>query len=446
MRLRSLALAISVAATAAAALLSPEPAGAQAGKEQFFPVLVYRTGAYAPNGIPFANGYVDYLKLVNAQGGINGVKVSFEECETGYATDKGVECYERLKGKNGGATVFQPLSTGITFALTEKAPGDKIPLITAGYGRSESADGGVFKWNFPLAGTYWVAADILVQHVAKKEGGFDKLKGKKITLVYHDSPYGKEPIALLQERAKMNGFEFNSIPVTHPGVEQKAAWLQIRQSRPDYVFLWGWGVMNSTALKEAVATGFPRDKMYGVWWAAAEPDTKDVGDGAKGYHGLALQHGAEPNAKVVKDVMTLVQGKGQGTGPKEEVGTVLYMRGLMSAMLGVEGVRRAQERYGKGKVMSGEQVRWGLENLTLDQKKLDTLGFAGVMRPISTSCADHMGAAWARVHTWDGTKWNFTSDWLQADEAILKPMVKAAANKYASEKKLERRTPEDCQT
>jgi branched-chain amino acid transport system substrate-binding protein len=118
--------------------------------------------------------------------------------------------------------VFQPLSTGITFALTEKAPGDKIPLITAGYGRSESADGGVFKWNFPLAGTYWVAADILVQHLAKKEGGLDKLKGKKITLVYHDSPYGKEPIPLLQERAKMHGFEFSSIPVTHPGVEQKA--------------------------------------------------------------------------------------------------------------------------------------------------------------------------------------------------------------------------------
>jgi hypothetical protein len=57
---------------------------------------------------PWANGYVDYLKLVNARGGINGVKISFEECETGYATDRGVECYERLKGKHGGATVFQP--------------------------------------------------------------------------------------------------------------------------------------------------------------------------------------------------------------------------------------------------------------------------------------------------------------------------------------------------
>jgi branched-chain amino acid transport system substrate-binding protein len=415
-------------------------------KEQFFPVLVYRTGAYGPNGAPWANGYVDYLKLINAQGGVNGVKISFEECEFGYATDRGVECYERLKGKNGGATVFQPLSTGTTFALTEKAPADKIPLITAGYGRSESQDGGVFKWNFPLIGTYWVAADTLLQHIAKKEGGWDKLKGKKFTLVYHDSPYGKEPIPMLQERSKMHGFEVNLIPVPHPGVEQKSAWLQIRQQRPDYVLLWGWGVMNTTSLKEAQATGFPRDKMYGVWWAGAEPDVKDVGEGAKGYNALTMQHGVHPDAKVVKDILANVHAKGQGTGPKDEVGQVLYMRGMISSMLAIEGVRRAQERFGKGKVITGEEMRWGLENLALDQKRLDALGFAGVMRPVSTSCQDHMGSAWARVHTWDGSKWVFSSDWYQADEAILKPMVKQAADKYAAEKKLTRRAPSDCQS
>ncbi|MEY4285310.1 MAG: ABC transporter permease [Betaproteobacteria bacterium] len=445
MKLRQLALAATLAASALTGALVSTSALAQA-KEQFFPVLVYRTGAYAPNGIPFANGYVDYLKLVNARGGINGVKISFEECETAYATDRGVECYERLKGKNGGATVFQPLSTGITFALTEKAPGDKIPLVTAGYGRSESQDGGVFKWNFPLAGTYWVAADVLIQHIANKEGGMDKLKGKHIALVYHDSPFGKEPIPLLQERAAMHGFKLSLLPVTHPGVEQKATWLQIRQNRPDYVLNWGWGVMNSTALKEAQATGYPREKMYGVWWAGAEPDVKDVGQGAKGYHAIMMQHGTEKNAEVIKETLTKVHGKGQGTGPKEEVGDVLYMRGMMSAMMAVEGVRAAQERFGKGKVMTGEQTRWGLENLNLTQAKLDSLGFKGVMRPISTSCQDHMGAAWARVHTWDGAKFTWSSDWMQADESIIKPMVKAAADKYAAEKKLTRRTPADCQS
>ena len=275
------AASLGLPATVGAQQKAAAPAAAGKG-EQFFPVLVYRTGAYAPNGTPWANGFVDYLKLVNAQGGINGVKITWEECETGYATDRGVECYERLKTKPF-VSAFQPLSTGITFALTDKAPTDKIPLITAGYGRSESVEGEAFPWNFPLMGTYWDAADVLVQHVGKLNGGLDKLKGKKIALVYHDSPYGKEPIALLQERAKLHGFELITLPVTHPGVEQKAAWLQIRQNRPDYVFLWGWGVMNSTALREAVATGYPRDKMYGVWWAAAEPD---VTAGRRGRQGL----------------------------------------------------------------------------------------------------------------------------------------------------------------
>jgi branched-chain amino acid transport system substrate-binding protein len=413
-------------------------------KEQFVPVLSYRTGPYAPNGTPWANGFVDYLKLVNAKGGINGVKIAYEECETGYDTARSVECYERLKSKN--PSFVQTLSTGATFAITEKAPGDKIPVLTIGYGRSESSDGAVFKWNFPVAGTYWVAADTIVQAIGKKEGGLDKLKGKKIALVYHDSPFGKEPIPLLQERARNQGFELQLLPVTPPGVEQKATWLQVRQSKPDYVVLWGWGVMNSTAIKEAQATGYPREKMYGVWWAGAEPDVKDVAEGAKGYNAVTIQHGAEPNSDIVKTMLSQLHAKGLGTGPKEEVGQVLYLRGAMSAMIGVEGIRSAQERFGKGKVMTGEQVRWGLENLNLTQAKLDALGFKGVMRPISTSCMDHMGAAWTRIHTWNGKAWEFTSDWMQADEQILKPLVKATADKYAAEKKLTRRTGADCQS
>src|SRR6187402_527236 len=312
MKLKSIALAIATVS----ALAGTGSAIAQA-KVQFIPILSYRTGAYAPNGAPWANGFVDYVKLVNARGGLNGVKLTYEECETGYDTARSVECYERLKGK--GASFVQPLSTGATFAITEKAPADKISVLTVGYGRSESADGSVFKWNFPIAGTYWVAADILMQHIAKKEGGYDKLKGKKIALVYHDSPYGKEPIALLEQRAKMHGFEFTPMPVTHPGVEQKATWLQIRQNRPDYVLLWGWGVMNSTSIKEAVAVGFPRDKMYGVWWSGAEPDVRPAEGGAKGYNAAMLQHGAGQFA-VHADLKKYLYDKGKGVAKFDETG------------------------------------------------------------------------------------------------------------------------------
>src|SRR4051794_13506510 len=178
---------ILLAGLVAGTTLASAPAAMAQAKEQFFPLLSYRTGPYAPNGTPWANGKQDYLKMINARdGGINGVKLTWEECETGYATDRGVECYERLKNRPGVA-LFDPQATGITFALTEKVDKDKMPLITLGYGLSVAQDGNAFKWNFPLMGSYWTGADILIQAIAKREGGFDKLKGKKITLVYHDS-------------------------------------------------------------------------------------------------------------------------------------------------------------------------------------------------------------------------------------------------------------------
>ncbi|MFL4985539.1 MAG: ABC transporter substrate-binding protein, partial [Xanthobacteraceae bacterium] len=409
----------AVAALASAALAAP----ALAQNEQFIPHLVYRTGAYAPNGIPFANGVADYYKLVNERdGGINGVKIVFEECDTGYATDRGVECYERLKGKGPtGAAYVIPLSTGITFALTEKAPIDKIPIISMGYGRSESRDGSVFQWNFPLLGTYWTAADIILQHIAKKEGSFDKLKGKKIALVYHDSPYGKEPIALLQKRASMHGFENLLFPVTHPGVEQKATWLQVRQQRPDYVFLWGWGVMNSTSIKEAIAVSYPRLQMFGVWWSSAEPDVEPAEMASKGYNGIALGHSDERDFPVHKDMVSTLYDKGQGTAKdKKEVGSVLYNRGMISAMLTVEAIKQAQSKYGK-RVVTGEEVRWGAENLNLDAGKIKALGFGDMVQPLKTSCHDHSGVHKARIHTWDGSKWSYTSDMYEADQKFLHP-------------------------
>jgi branched-chain amino acid transport system substrate-binding protein len=418
------------------AALAATAGSALAQNEQFIPALVYRSGAYAPNGIPFANGYADYLKLVNERdGGINGVKITSEECETGYATDRGVECYERLKGKGPtGAAFFVPLSTGITYALMDKVPGDKIPLLTSGYGRSESADGNIVRWAFPILGTYWDAGDIQIEYIAKELGGWDKLKGKKIAHVFHDSPYGKEPIPVLQELAKQHGFALELLPVTHPGVEQKATWLQIRQGRPDFVLLWGWGVMNSTALKEAAAVAYPREKMLGVWWAGAEADTVPAEDAAKGYKALALNPTGS-TFPVHADIFKNLYDKNLGVTDRKDVGSVLYNRGMINAMFGVEAIRTAQAKFGN-KPLTGEQVRWGFETLDLSADKLKKLGFEGLLNPVKISCENHAGISQARVHQWDGKAWKFISDWIPSDQKVVRPMVEAAAKKYAGDKNL----------
>ncbi len=431
---------LGAAALATVAVLPALPALAQGANEQFLPVLSYRTGAYAVNGVPFANGQIDYLTMLNERdGGINGVKITYEECETGYATDKGVECYERLKGKGPtGAAYFSPLSTGITFALTEKVPGDKIPLLTLGYGRSESRNGAVFPWNFIALGSYWTGADVAIQHIAKEMGGFDKLKGKKISLVYHDSPYGKEPILALEAFAAKYGFTFKPIPVTHPGVEQKSQWLAIRQDRPDYVLLWGWGVMNGTSIKEAAAVAYPRDKMIGIWWSGAEPDVAPAGEQSKGYKALMLQHPAGQFG-VHNDVKKHVVDKGKSLA-KEDYAQVLYNRGLINSFIGTEAIRTAMKKFGN-KPLAGEQVRWGFENLVITEARIKEAGFEGMMRPLKLSCADHQGADVSRVQQWDGKAWKIISDWYTADRAVLDKLVAEQSAKYAAEKKI---TPRDC--
>jgi branched-chain amino acid transport system substrate-binding protein len=208
---------------------------ALAENEQFIPLLVYRTGPYAPNGIPNANGYVDYLKLVNARdGGINGVKVTWEECETQYNTKLGVECYEKLKNQGPtGASLVNPYSTGITYQLIPKARVDKVPIHSMGYGRTAAADGRVFAWTFNFPTTYWSQASAFIKYVGQQEDGLERLKGKKIALVYHNSPYGKEPIPTLEILAQKYGYDLKLLAVDHPGQEQKSTWLQIRRYRPD---------------------------------------------------------------------------------------------------------------------------------------------------------------------------------------------------------------------
>jgi branched-chain amino acid transport system substrate-binding protein len=179
--------------------------------------------------------------------------------------------------------------------------------------------------------------------------------------------------------------------------------------------------------------------MYGVWWAGAEPDVTPAGDGAKGYNALAL-HPAGSNFPVHQDMLKSVYDKNKGAGKKEEVGHVLYNRGLIDGLLTVEAIRKAQSKFGN-KPMTGEQVRWGFENLQLSAARLKELGFEGLISPIAGSCMDHSGAHKARIQQWDGGKWSFTSEWIEADYKYLRPKVDNAAKDYGTQKNI---TARDC--
>ena len=430
----------AVAMAAPLALSEPAPANAQAN-EQFIPVLIYRTGPYAAGGTGIFGGMMDYMAMINARdGGINGVKLTWEECETAYQNDRGVECYERLKGKGPtGAAVVHPLSTGITYSLIERATNDKIPVISLGYGRTDASDWRVFPYVFPLITNYWAQNTAKIKFIGSKEGGMDKLKGKKLANIYHDSAYGKETIAVLDKQAAQYGFEVKHYPVAHPGLDQKATWLQIGQYKPDWVILRGWGVMNPTALREAAAIGFPANKIVGVWWAGSEEDVTPAGDAAKGYI-AATFHGAGKDYPVIQEIIKQVHEKGKGNIEPNRVGTIYYNRGVVHGIVTVEAIRKAQEKFGK-KPLTGEQIRWGIENLSFDVKKIETLGARGLMPAFKISCEDHEGGGAVRFLQWDGKEWKNASNWIGTDQKLVRPMIEESAAQYAKEKNM---TPRDC--
>ena len=421
-----------VAATAATVLLATS--GIAAAADQYVPLLSYRVGPYGSNGTSFYGGMIDYMTLINQSGGINGVKLTWEECETEYNASRGVECYERLKSKNGGATIVEPLSTGIAYGILDRVGKDKIPMTTLGYGRSDAANGKVFPYVFPLLTTYWNQAAAMVVYLGEKSGGMDKLKGKKIVHLYHDSAYGKEPLPVLEAEAAKWGFELIKIPITPPGSEQQSQWLQIRQANPDYVIMWTFGVMSAVGLKTAQRNGFPREKILGVWWAGSEEDTEPAGEAAKGFSTMSFTTPGE--FPILDEIRTKLYKNGQGSLKElDRVGNVMYVRGIAAAVMMVEAMRNAQGKFGKGKAMTGEQVRWGLENLNIDAARQKALGVHDMFPPIKTSCDNHEGSGAVKVVQWDGKKWvSLSKNWITGDKALVRKLLEESSAAYAKEK------------
>ncbi|PLW75270.1 ABC transporter substrate-binding protein [Cohaesibacter celericrescens] len=422
-----------VAGVLAASLLAPV---AGMANELILPSLDYRTGPYAPGGIPYANGYADYFALLNERdGGINGVMAKVVPCETGYNTKKGVECYEKTKDIGSGALAYLPLSTGITYQLIPKVTQDKIPLVTIGYGRTSVSNGKVFEYVFNPPATYWDGATVAVKHVIDTEGGADKLKGKKIALVYHNSAYGKEPIRTLEKLSEQLGFELTLLPVDHPGQEQKATWLQIRRGRPDWVFMWGWGVMNQVAIKEAASIRFPMEKFVGVWWSGGENDVLPAGDDAHGYKAVNFVNvGAD--FPLHKDIKTYVYGKGKAVDADFEsrIGETHYNRGVYAGVLVAEAIRKAMEIHGTDQV-TAEMVKDGFEHLEISADKWAELGLAGFTGPVNVTCADHRGPSSIAVQQWDAKakKWAIISDFVEPMDDVTAPLIKADSEAYAKE-------------
>jgi branched-chain amino acid transport system substrate-binding protein len=431
------------------------PQIALSAETQYFPIPSSRIGPFSSMGTGYYGAQIDYMNYINMTGGVNGVMLTWQECETEYNAVKTVECYQRLTTKDGQKmVVFDTLGTPGAYAVINRMATDNVVLAQYGYGRSDAADGRVWPWVFNAASTYWSQIAVKLRFMAEIEGkikgdglteqeAMKIMKGKKIVHLHIDTAFGREPLPAMRKIAKDWGITLVEIAIVSPGLEQQSQWLQIRKERPDWITFWGAGSgMNSTGMTNAARINFPRNRMMYVTFGGAEEDMFPAGDAAVGtYVVMNAVPGMHPLVQKIKDTV-YAANKGNMSDPNR-VGTVYYNRGLGAAMMWVEAMKNAQRIHKKvGKAVTGAEFRDGYEAINLTEARLAELGVPNMLSPFAFSCANHEGSGKFALMQWDGKKFVSVRPFtISLDTPFIREILEESAAKFASENKI---TPKKC--
>lgn len=387
------------------------------GKEIVFGFQCDRTGPTATVGTVLCPGYHDYIDLINSKGGVEGYKIRVIEVDNEYKVPPAIEAHERFKKE--GAVLEGLYGTPQTAALNKKLEEDKILGTSPGFGSAAAADGKRYPYTFPIAASYWSQAGAAVEFVKEKLGG---LKGKKIAYIFYDNPAGKEPLPILEELSKSEGFELRTFAVPAPGVEMGAQVLDITSRyKPDFVIAHLFGRAPSVAIKEFKGKGYPLSKIVSFVWGSAEADITAAGGMAvaEGYNTMQFA-GVGGDFQVLKDIQAMYKAQGKQP-PKEMASSVYYNRGILNAAVHVEAARNAIKAKA-GALPTGEEVKKGMESI-----KGFTLG--GLLPPMELTAADHEGGGWVQIWSVKGGKLVRTKDWFQGYRPVILKHLAADASK-----------------
>ncbi len=406
-------------AAAAASLGATLPAWAQEKAAVQFATLLDFTRVYTFLTDEYSQGQQDYIKLANLEGGIDGHPIKMIIKDHASYPERGIAAYNEAKA--AGAVFFDFLSTPVANALMPRCNEDHLPMIAFAHGRADAADGEAFPYVFPSAAIYRSQAALLLKYIDEHEGG---LKGKKIAFVHIDSPFGKEPIELLNRVAKTKGFEVKLYPYPVPGTEQAATWSEVRKNRPDKVIIWGAGPGQAVSIRGAVTNGIAPKDIHSVLWLSESDMSAFKGNEVVGVKRVTLVNTGTDNP-ILKRIVEKVVNAGNGSGDKKRVGWSGYNIGVASMAIAVQAARQAVQKAGAP--LTGEKLKAGFE-------MLKDFNAEGLMPPTTITAKDHQGGGMGIISEWDGKQWTPKSDWASAYQDVVWDLIKEDEAK-AKEKK-----------
>jgi branched-chain amino acid transport system substrate-binding protein len=182
----------TVASAALAVALAAAPAAAQKKYDTGASDTEIKVGNTNPYSGP-ASAYgtigktIDaYFKKVNAEGGVNGRKITFISYDDGYSPPKTVEQVRKLVESDEVLAVFQPLGTPSNTAIQKYMNAKKVPQLFVATGATKWGDPKNYPWTIGWQPNYQSESRIYAKYILEKH------PNGKIGILYQNDDYGKD--------------------------------------------------------------------------------------------------------------------------------------------------------------------------------------------------------------------------------------------------------------
>ncbi len=294
-KLMTVSAVLAVASLAATAVPAQAAEVGVSSTEIKLGMTLPMTGTASPgyNKIPAAvKAYFDY---VNANGGINGRKLTLVVKDDQYVPTQAVAKTNELILKDKVMALLAPLGTANNKAVASVVnPGRRgIPVLFVNTGFSGFADKKKYPTTFSILPSYIMEAKIMSEYIK------DNFDGKKLGLIYQDDDFGDDALAGF----KQAGINF-AVKVPYASGSQSgttaAGWIQkLQAGGAEVVILFGVSSATAAALGTAAvlkyapqwilgsvggdattikAAGVPAGVLYNAVGASFAPATTDTTD------------------------------------------------------------------------------------------------------------------------------------------------------------------------
>jgi len=199
-----------------------------------------------------------FMKMLNAQGGINGRKIDLMSADDGYSPPRTVEETRRLVESEGVAFMYQGLGTPTQSAVHRYLNQKKVPQLFVSTGAEKWADPKHFPWTIGWQPSYRIEAAIYARHLVAAN------PSAKLAVLYQNDDFGKDYLTGLHDGlgAKYDAMVVKSVSyeVTDPTVDSQIVTLQT--SGADALLVVATPKFAAQAIKKVAEIGWHPAQFY----------------------------------------------------------------------------------------------------------------------------------------------------------------------------------------